>query len=44
MNAKVEAFEEEKKFGGLTRGEIAEAEKLMVESGELQNPNDRQMA
>ena len=45
VQAKVTSYEEEKKMHGhLTESEIKEAEKLMVETGEIQDPNNRQMA
>ena len=44
VNAKVEKFEEENKFGGLTKAEIEEATSLMVKAGEIDDPNLRQMA
>jgi hypothetical protein len=40
---KVTTFEEEKKFGGLTAAELAQAEELMIKSGEL-DPNTNSMA
>jgi len=43
VQAKVINYEEEKKTSGLTDGEINEATKLMVKSGEIEDPNARQM-
>ena len=43
VQAKVINYEEEKKFAGLTAGEINEAEGLMVKAGEIEDPNARQM-
>ena len=44
VRAKVINYEEEKKMGGLTDAEIREATNLMVKSGEIDDPNSRQMA
>jgi len=38
VSGRVQVFEEEKKFGGLTGAELAEAEELMIKTGEL-DPN-----
>ena len=38
ITGSVQQFEEEKKFGGLTGEELAEAEELMIKTGEL-DPN-----
>lgn len=43
VNAKIEQFEEENKMGGLTKAEMDEATRLMVEAGEINDPNLRQM-
>ena len=37
IKAKVETFEEERKYGGLTDKEIKEAEALMIQTGELES-------
>lgn len=44
VKAKVINFEEEKKIAGLTEAEIREATNLMVKSGEIDDPNHKQMA
>ena len=44
VRAKVLNYEEEKKIGGLTEAEMAEATNLMVKAGEIDDPNLRQMA
>ena len=45
IQAKVRSYEEENKMGShLTEAEIREAERLMVETGEIADPNTRQMA
>jgi len=38
VSGRVQVFEEEKRFGGLTGEELAEAEELMIRTGEL-DPN-----
>ena len=43
MQGKIERYEEEKKMGGLTQGEIAEATDLMVKAGEIDDPNAKAM-
>ena len=44
VQAKVLNFEEEKKLTNLTDAEIREATQLMVDVGEIDDPNARQMA
>ena len=44
VQAKVLNFEEEKKMTNLTEAEIREATQLMVQAGEIDDPNARQMA
>ena len=44
VKAKVINYEEEKKIAGLTDAEIREATSLMVKSGEIDDPNAKQMA
>lgn len=44
VKAKVITFEEENKFDGLTEREVIEATALMVKSGQIEDPNLRQMA
>ena len=43
VQGKIERYEEEKKMGGLTQGEIAEATDLMVKAGEIDDPNAKAM-
>jgi hypothetical protein len=38
VSGRVQVFEEEKRYGGLTAAELAEAEDLMIKTGEL-DPN-----
>jgi len=44
VKAKVISFEEESKFNGLTEREVIEATALMVKSGQIEDPNSKQMA
>jgi len=44
VKAKVITFEEENKFDGLTEQEVREATALMVKTGEIEDPNLKQMA
>ena len=41
VNAKVTNYEEEKKMSSLTDAEIREATSLMVQTGEIDDPNSR---
>ncbi len=44
VKAKVITFEEENKFDGLTEQEVREATALMVKTGEIEDPNLKQMS